>query len=327
MNTKLNIKDIKVQIFSNEKLASWICHDYRYYIDNDIEIYDLKFNLFSEAYNYSKLPNLVAKLYHDDYIVYESKNSRIIDFFGYGISFYDITKKEINIYSADEDFLYEIYYLSFESLLGEKLDEKGWHRLHCLALENNGLATALLLPPGAGKSTLALKFSNHDNIRVLAEDMLIYRGKDFFGLHFRWGTSDALYANDGRLMKRKKYKDKILLDSTKFKLVQKAQPNNIILGCRISSLDSKIIKVNKLKLVYPLFKSMVLGLELQQSLAYFLLRNYKDVFLKSKIGLGRLTALIKILVSSKTHIFYMGYGIDKNFKTLELFIIGDSKKN
>lgn len=324
METKLKIKDANVLIVASETITNWLKHDYGYYINTDLNDYDLKFNLVDVSYDYNQLPELTAKLYHDDYIVYESNNLRIIDFFKQGLVIYNILEKEINIYAQDIDYLYEIFYLSFESLLGETLDDYGWHRLHCLALANNSLATVLLLPPGSGKTTLALKFSNHNTIKILAEDMVLYKKGYFFGLHFRWGTRDQSFYNQGRLMKRQKYQDKILLASQKFNLIDQSRPKNIILGQRISSLNSQIIKINKLKLILPLFKSMVLGLELQQSLAYFLLRNYKDVFLKSKTGAGRLWALVNILLSSQTHIFYMGYDIDKNFKILNEFVLKDN---
>lgn len=321
MEIKLEIKGVKILVIADEEITSWVSHDYSYYISSGFNSYDLKFNLFSSDYDYAKLLKLTAKLYHDDYIVYESKNTRIIDFFKEAISFYNIAKNEIDIYSSDKDYLYEIFYLSFDSLLGEELDKKGWHRLHCLALENSNLATLLLLPPGGGKSTLALKFLDNQKIKVLAEDMVIFKNEEFYGLHLRWGIKDESFAGQGRLMKRKKYQNKILLNIRQFNLANYAKPGNIILGQRISSLESKLEKISKTKLIWPMFKSMVLGLELQQSLAYFLLRNYKDVFLKSKIGWGRLIALANVLLKSRTYVFYIGYDIDRNYNTLNDFLL------
>ncbi len=320
MKTQLKIKDLKVIIDADEVVSEWIKHDYSYYLSGDAENYDLSFNLHSFDYDYKSLPPLDAKKYHDDYIVYETAEIRIIDFFRAGISLFDTKKKHINLYASDIDFLYEIFYMSFESLLGEELDKINWHRVHCLALTQDDRATLLLLPPGAGKSTLALRFLEHKSIKVLAEDMVIYNYGKIHGLHFRWGTRDELYANCGRLMKRKKHDSKFLLDVKKFQLAEQASPHNILLGVRVLSAQSKIKKINRWNLIWPMFKSMVLGLELQQSLAYFLLRNYKDVYIKSKIGGGRIKALISLLIKSQTYVFYIGHDQEKNFNTLEEFV-------
>lgn len=325
MKTHLKIKGVHILIEADAVITTWLAHDYGYYLSESSINNDLYFNLYAHDYDYTQLPSLEAKKYHDDYIVYESKNLRMIDFFQAGISFYDFNKKAINIYARDVDFLYEIFYLSFESLVGEELDKKGWHRLHCLALATLNKATILLLPPGAGKSTLALKFLDHQTIKVLAEDMVIFKDQDLYGLHFRWGTRNELYANQGRLMKRKKHHNKILLDTRQLNLTAQAQPENIMLGVRVSSVVSHIDQVSRYKLIWPLFKSMVLGLELQQSLAYFLLRNYKDVYLKSKIGTGRLQALVRVLIKSKAYLFYMGSDIEKNFEILNDFILKDER--
>jgi len=325
--TELNVYGIKIIITSNKEISSWIEHDYNYYLTrqkSDMD-YNLKFNLFLQTPDYSKLPELTAKKYHEDYIVYESKNTRIIDFFGKALAIYRIDDKTINIYCSSKDRLYEIFCLSFESLLGEELDKAGFHRIHCLALEKNKKGVILLLPPGAGKTTLALKFLESPEIKVLSEDIVLFKKGKLYGLHFVWGIrkNDAINITKrfkGRLMKRGKYSDKVLINVDKSNLSHQAEPKIIILGKRILSEKSYIKSTAKHRLFIPLLKSMVLGLELQQSLAFFLLKNTKEAFSKANISLSRLNALIYILTHSKTYEFKIGKNVEKNYNVLNDFL-------
>jgi hypothetical protein len=320
MQTRLNIHGVRVSIDSNEEVASWVKHDYSFYVVESTGGFDLSFQLSVSSYDYSRLPHLTATTYHDDYIVYDNGDIRIIDFIAGGVSVYDTKKKTINIYSQDVDQLYDMFYLSFESLLGEELDKRGFHRIHCLSLDVAGQASLLLLPPGAGKTTLALKFSSTPDVKILSEDMVLYKRGVVHGLHFRWGVRDKSYQDQGRVMRRSKYHDKILLDAKKFSLVRQSSPHHIIIGQRVLSGKSEIGQVSRARLLLPMFKSMVLGLELQQSLAYFLLRNHKDIFTKLRFSLGRLRAMVSIIAKSKTYKFNIGYDIDHNFDVLNEFI-------
>lgn len=321
MQTKLDIHGIAILIDSDEEIAKWLVHDYKNYITDKIDKPHLRFNLFLKNFDYQNLPKMVATNYHDDYIIYDSNNFRIIDFLGQALSFYKVKDKIIDIYCDNQDQLYEIFCLSFGSLVGEELDKKSFHRLHCLALEKDNQATVLLLPPGAGKTTLALKFLNHNRINILSEDILLFKNGRFHNLNFRWGTRDMSWSDHGRLIKKEKHHNKILLNSKDFNISETAKLGSLILGRKTLSSENEIKKVSKFKLLMPLIKSMVLGLELQQSLAYFLLRNYKDKFDKFGIGLSRLLALFSVLLRSQTYEFRFSGDIEENYKELEKFIM------
>jgi len=320
METKLNIFGIKILIESNEEIAQWLKNDYGTYITQNLDQINLKFYLINQASDYSTLPKLKAKTYHDNYIIYDSNDIRFIDFLGKALTIYNSKTKEIKSYCQDINKLYQIFELSFESLLGEELDKIGFNRIHCLSLEKNNQATLILLPPGGGKTTLALKFLNHSDIKILSQDIALYKKNKLYGLNFYWGVRVGESSLQGRLVINSNGVKKLLVNPKNFNLAKTALPKNLILGQKVSSNDSKIKKVNKLKLFWPLFKSTVLGLELQQSLAYFLLRNYKDGFSKIKIGFSRLKTIISLIKKSSTYCFEMGRDIQKNYKTLDNFI-------
>lgn len=320
--TKLNIHGVSVLVSSSLEIAQWVRHDHGRYVTDKINQPNLVFNLFVQKPDYNILPDLVATTYHDDYIVYDDKDRRLIDFFGQALVVYETCRHEINIYCQSLEKLYDIFYLSFDSLVGEELEEIGFSRIHCLGLEKDKKGILLLLPPGAGKTTLALKFLKNENINVLTEDIALLKEGKLHGLHFRWGVrSDDVSEHQGRLMQREKHSDKLLIDASGLNLSQTASPGIIIRGQRTLSDKSVIKLVSRWKLLLSLFKSMVLGLELQQSLAYFLLRNYKEGFSKVSIGWKRLRAMWSILSSSRTYEFTMGRDIDKNYSVLNDFLI------
>ena len=319
METKLNIYGIKIIVSSDKEIAKWLSHDYSYYLDNTITTSNLKFDLRFEKPDYSSLPKIKATAYHDNYIIYDSKKIRIIDFFEKALAIYDTKNKIVKISCLDKDKLYEIFSLSFDSLLGEELDKRGFHRIHCLGLEKNGKAILILLPPGGGKTTLALKFLKSKNARVLCEDTLLFKKGKLYSLHFRWGVRNLNYSK-GRIMRTENYGTKLLLDTKKLNLAKTAKPALILQGIRLLSEDSYIKRVNNLKLFMPMFKSMVLGLELQQSLAYFLLRNHREKVSKANLGFSRLSALFSILGKTKCYEFGLGKDIEKNYALLEKFL-------
>lgn len=318
MKTSLDIFNITVEIISDPIMAEWLRHDYGAYLSSAITDPNWKFSLNGFDYDRGSLPETKASTYHDDYIVYDHDSLRIIDFLSGGLSLFMTEKRQVESYCADTDRLYEIFVMAFESIIGEELDKKGFHRLHCLALEKFGRADVLLLPPGAGKTTLALKFLENGQVKVLAEDILLYGQGELTGLKLAWGAGQA-HAHRGRLVRKLGRRNKYLIDASKLPLAEKAGPGTVVLGQRVSSDASRMIPVNRLKLLLPLFKSMVLGLELQQSLAYFLLRHHRDFFAKSKIGLGRTWAMLSLLARSRTYVFEMGYDINSNFQTLYAF--------
>lgn len=316
MTTTIELFDIRISIESDDTAAGWIRHDYGAYVSTTSSGPHWKFLLRHGDYDRRNLPEAKASTYHDDYIVYDSPGLRIIDFLAGGISLFKTDSREVECHCNDRDRLYEIFTMAFESIIGEELDKNGLHRIHCLALEKSGQAHILLLPPGAGKTTLALRFLEKGQVQVLTEDILLYRRGRFMGLKLAWGASDSRYSDRGRLVKKYGRRDKYLIDASRLSLAEEAEAGSLILGRRVCSAASRIIPTSRLKLMLPLFKSMVLGLELQQSLAYFLLRNHRDFFAKGKIGFGRLGAMLSIMLRSRTYMFEIGYDIDANFRTL-----------
>jgi len=323
MKTFLNIFDVTVTIESELTIINWVEYDYAQYVSKRTTPNpDLSFKLTQDKGNRQVFYGLLAKTYHQDYIIYEKGHLRIIDFFGEAFSVFNKKTKETEVYCPDINYLYEIFYLAFESLAGEELEKKGYARIHCLALEKNGKVSILMLPPGGGKTTLALDFLKHPAIKVLTEDILLFKRGQFYGLHFRWGVRRKNYGGPqpSRLMKRRREHDKFLLNSVNFSLADSATYGNLIVGVRVLDDKSSIKPATKLFLFWRMFKPMVLGLELQQSLAYFLVGGFSDYLKKIKLLAKRLLNISLIIFHSQTFTAFLGNETANNFQTLSRFI-------
>ena len=322
MEARLDFFGVGVAVDADGELAEWIRGDFRKYVSTAAGKPDLHFRLKYSKPEYSNLPPLAASKYHDDYIVYDSPNIRLIDFFSEALAVYRPGEQTVEITSQSKEKLYEVFQLSFESLLGEQLDRRGIHRIHCLGLEKDGKAAIILLPPGGGKTTLALRFLENGGAGVLCEDMCVKTKNRLVGLHLPFKVRDISGRYPGRIIRRNGKPYKTLIDAADLKQPTEARPAAVVLGRRTLTWDSMIKPVSRRRLLLPMFKSMVLGLELQQSLAYFLLRDYKDGFSKAGVGLSRIKAMLSILYGSRTYEFHIGLDADKNYKVLRDFVEG-----
>ena len=315
----LNIFGLKLSIEGRPNIIEWVRHDYgRYVIAGSDDQGFFCFRLNSDEPKYDALPSVPAEAYHDDYIVYDAGGDRYLDFFGRALAIYKINVS-IEITCFDPDRLYDIFYLLFESWLTEALGKRGLHPIHCFAVEKNGQATIVLLPPGGGKTTLALKFLEQKECKVLSEDIAVYFDGRVHGLHFRWGSRCKLSDRE-RLMKREKHSNKYLIDVSGLELAESARPVNLVVGRRLLSGESQIHPFPRRKLFWILFKNMVLGLELQQSFAIFLVRSLKEDFGIFTLIVKRFFSMIRLFINCKSFVMEMGSGSDSDFNLLNDFI-------
>ena len=103
---------------------------------------------------YRSFPSIKASFSTPRNIVYKNNNQKIIDYFGKGVVLEEDSK--FYIYGCDDNFLCESFYLLIISLFGQFCDKVGYLRVHALALSYKDTAILLPIPPGGGKSTLAM---------------------------------------------------------------------------------------------------------------------------------------------------------------------------
>jgi len=291
--------------------------DFSYFLKDVQSAADIKISVYLEEPPFEKVPALKASLHNPDSTAYDDGRIRYVDHQARALTIYDYNNEEGRVYAQDRGLLHELTYLLILSRVGELLDKKGIHRIHCLGVSIGEKGVLCLLPQGAGKTTLALELLKNEGVKLLSDDtVLMNRKGELLAFPLRIGVS-ADFSLDIpsqylRSFQRRKYGKKTLIDIDYFrdKIAPSAKPFIILIGQRVFSDEAEIIKISKLKAIGPLFRDAVIGLRF----------DFKDIFSKISIGFSRLLAGLKLLLHSKTYRFLIGRDQGKNVEVLCRFL-------
>ncbi len=312
----LNIYGIYVQLYGYTNIVEKLNSDFKYFDakENTSQKIDLSINISFITPPYTQVPQVAASMYKTDCICYDYNNIRYADYNNKCLVIFDKDKKIANIYSLDEDLLYEISYLLIHSQVGELLDLKGFHRIHACSFSYNKNIFICILPQCGGKSTLLMSLLKNDNIKLLSDDTpIIDRKGNIYPFPIRLGVCndfDISYIPKEFIttFNRRKFGQKKLISYNFFKdrIENTKLPINIISGQRIYSDTPKIIDTNKFYIFKELFKSCIIGYGLPQVIEYFLIGGFKDIFKKFFIVFSRFVTCIRLLLkTNKSYLFYL----------------------
>ncbi|MCB4791184.1 MAG: hypothetical protein LHV68_04785 [Elusimicrobia bacterium] len=320
----INIYGITLKIDSNFELISRLKRDFSYFLNTVTKpvvqkTYKIDIIANLQKPPYDILPKNKIFIKKEDLSWHELNEKRFIDYNGKALSIYDYKNDKCEIFSDELDLLHELVYLLIHSRTGEILDKHGVHRVHALGVSYKGKGLLCLLPQGGGKTTLCLELLKNDKIKLLSDDTpLITDSRQILPFPLRIGLSqdsgsDIPEAFQGKMIRRK-FGPKTLIDIAFFKdkISQSVPVSVLLVGKRINSSESKIIKINRLSAVIPLFKNCILGIGIAQMLEYFIRFNIKDIISKVEILVSRLTASLSLLMNSRVYIFNIGTDTSKN---------------
>lgn len=319
----LNVYGVIVSLCGYNTIVEKIINDFKFFKkDEDLSLNtNLTININFLNPPYDKIPQIPASMYKTDCICYDYNNIRYADYNGKGLVIFDKKNKTAEIYSVDNDFLYEVTYLFLHSQVGELLDMKGYHRIHACSFSYNKEIFICILPQGGGKSTLLMNLLKYNDIKLLSDDTpIIDRKGNIYPFPIRVGICndfdisniDSTYITT---FNRKKFGPKKLISYEYFKdrIEKDLFPINIISGRRTYSDKPVIINTNKFSTFKDLFKSCVVGYGLPQVIEYFLVGGFKDTIKKTYIALSRLYACIRLLFKTKqVYYFYLSKNKDNN---------------
>ena len=319
----LNIYGIFVQLYGYTGIIDKIFDEFKYFVSEQETPFktDLTININFKNPPYEQIPQIPASVYKTDCICYDYNDIRYADYNNKCLVVFDKDKKFADIYSLDENLLYEISYLLLHSQVGELLDLKGFHRIHACSFSYNNNIFICILPQGGGKSTLLMNLLKNENIKLLSDDTpLTDRKGNIYPFPIRLGVCndfDTSYIPDKfiTVFNRRKFGQKKLIsyDFFKDKIENSKLPIHIIAGERIYSETPKIKSSNKFRIFKELFKSCIIGYGLPQVIEYFLTGGFKDFFKKGFIAFSRFYACIRLLFrTDKTYVFYLSKNIEEN---------------
>lgn len=327
----MNFHGVSVIVESNGVILAWLRHDYSYFLSDAGNDSGIKMVVLNETPDYSIIPEVNASIFHLDYIAYDHENTRYVDYYGQALCVFNKVSKNAMLYSKDVNLLYDILDLILDSVVGEELDKKRLHRIHCLGFTFKNANILCLLPMGGGKTTLALDLLKNPEVKLLSDDtpLISHKGRILshptrLGIRKDSFREHQIEKKFLRVFERMRFEPKVLINVEAFreKIASSGATGKtiLLLGRRKWSNESVIRKVCRINATPVLFKNMVLGLELPQALAYFLMGSPKDYLSKLGLGLSRMTAALNLLIKSDTYFFTLGRDNERNAQTLMDFL-------
>ena len=270
---------------------------------------------------YDTFPSIKARFSTPRNIVYNDKEFKLIDYFGKGAILEDYRNETFTLYGRCRNFLQEAFYLHAISLFGQYCDKAGMLRVHALALSYQDTALLMLMPPGGGKSTMAMAMLQEEGFKLLSDDQPVI---DKYGcvhpFHLRIGTLDKeairlipeeyVYEID-----RMEFGLKYFIDCTywKDKLENRPLRRSILFTSqRLLNGPPSIEKASKRNALSSLMRDAVIGVGLYQGVEFIFKSSSWEVL--SKIGMvsKRFRVAVKLALASKTYQMNLSGDVRKN---------------
>ena len=278
---------------------------------------------------YDSFPPIKASYSTPRNIVFKDKNCKIIDYFGKGVVIESDEKTAYRIYGQDADFLKEAFYLLVLSLFGEHCDRCGMLRVHALVLSYGDLAILAPLPPGGGKSTIALAMLQEPGFKLVSDDeAIVDRSGRVLPFPLRIGILDRkviqnipdqyIYGIDRMEFGLKYFVD---LEYWAEKIeTRRLKDSVLIISERILNGTPVIHKTSSGKAAKALIRDAVIGVGLYQGLEFILNHSSWDVVLKIQVAMKRLIRALRLAFSVQVYRFTLSGNIALNAVVLTEFI-------
>lgn len=298
------------------------------YFTSQVDERDVLLELVTDDPPRNTFPNLKAAFQTPRNIVYRSKDTSYLDYFGRGVMICNDKTKSHIIYCKDRDLGHEIAYLTILSQVGQHLDAIGLHRVHALGIDAGGKAVLILLPMQGGKTTLVLRLLASDGIKLLSEDSpLISRSGEIFPFPLRIGVRvgeepPGIPPKFLRRVERMEFDPKTLIDIEyyKDKIGKRCPIGSILLGERWLSGSPSIQNATHRSAVNAFIKNAVVGLGLYQGIEFLFERKAFEILGKTSLAFSRFRNSLKVIRQSQIRRFIMSPNIDHNAEVLLNYI-------
>ena len=315
----------------SERLASQLLRPFNSFITDAAisEKHSVTIEIRYEKPPYEKFPKLVACFSTPRNVVYANEDTKVIDYFGRGVVVESKHESRFTIYSTDNDFLQEAFYLLALSLFGQHVDRIGMLRVHALSICYCDTAFLLPIPSGGGKSTMALSLLKEADIRLISDDEpLVDKDCNIHPFHTRIGTLDQnliesipeeFYYQIDRMEFGKKYFIDCAFWGDK---LQKTPVKKCILfvSRRILNGEPAIEPCSKIAALKPLVRDSVVGVGLYQGIEFILKHSPWELLGKFGIVLRRLRLAAKLVLKSQTFRITLTQDIPSNARVVSDFI-------
>lgn len=228
-------------------------------------------------------------------VVFQDGERTIVDFFGRAVTVFDRRLNTLLVQGVEHHLVHEAVYLFLLSRIAEHLDRRRLMRLHALGLSGPNGAVVVMLPPGGGKSTLALRALKEPGVKLLPEDMPVLdrRGAVHpFPLRVGVNATDgaSLPAGEVRRIERMEFHPKLVLSIDAFAGQIEGRPQrlgHLVVGERSLGRDAYLEPVPRGALVGPLLREGVVGVGVAQMIEYVLQPGQSDFLKQGSVATRR----------------------------------------
>jgi hypothetical protein len=281
-----------------------------------------------------EIPPMPARKILEHAIIYRLENLKYVDYFGEALIIQDDILQSLKVYSENTGRLFELAFLSLHSILGEKLDQAGLHRVHAVGISLAQKNALIMLPSKGGKSTLLTSLLENPEVKIISDDMPLV---DRRGAVHPFPSKISLNAKpesgllaklDWHEFRRAYYSPKWTTSLAQIyeRIDMQPQSNRtkLIAGFRLSQGESLLSEVPKWKMVVPLCEHMIVGIGLPQVIEIFLSFALIDFIRLPFYAFKRTTAALALLLKSDCYYLYLGP--DKSYNAqLILDLLYDDK--
>ncbi len=278
---------------------------------------------------YQTFPTIPSSFSSPRNIVYTSPNLKIIDYFGGGVVVHEERDARYTLHSRDRNFLMEAFYLLTLSLFGQYCDTHSMMRIHALALSYNDTAFLMPIPPGGGKSTMALSLLQDQEIKLMSDDEPIYnRSGELLPFPLRIGTLNQeilktipeqyVYSIDRMEFGVKHFIDCAYWDA---QIEHRHLTKSVLfLTQRVLNGTAAVTPISKFPVFKALMRDAVIGIGLYQGVEFLFSHSSLEILAKFRLAAKRLRFAAKLLRASQTYKLTLSNDIQENARVLKQFI-------
>lgn len=297
----------------NLKIATWLEFDFGTFVTtSNTGAVTINFRVTIADPVAHQMPALKESMRGPHFVTFDDGTTRYIKYGKDALLIYDYARDEGQIIALNEEFAYERLHLACLSRIGERLDERGLHRVHALAVAFRNCAHLFLMPPGTGKSTLGIKLlQEHTEIKLISDDTPVISpdGKILpFLLRVGIEDGDSVEEIPSRFKREANLgnKHKTLIDVKYFDDQMQhtaVKPNSLFIGFWTTSNKPQLVSAGWLTAIIYLFRDCVVGCGIPQVAEIFLRKE--DIPKKIGFAFSRLRAILRVAANCKCYKLYL----------------------
>ena len=327
---RINIYGLSIECqTASSDFAAALVRPYHYFVTEEEGKPAITIIVKEEAPPYQAFPTIPASFSSPRNIVYTAPHQKIIDYFGGGVVVHEERDARYTLYSRDRNFLMEAFYLLVLSLFGQHCDTHKMMRIHALALSYNDTAFLMPIPPGGGKSTMALSLLQDREIKLMSDDEPIYNSSgELLPFPLRIGTLNQdilktipeqyVYSIDRMEFGVKHFIDCGYWDA---QIERRCLTDCVLFFTqRVLNGTAAVTPISKFPVFKALIRDAVIGIGLYQGVEFLFSHSSLEVLSKFWLAAKRLRFAAKLIRTAQTYQLTLSNDIQENARVLKHFI-------